>query len=349
MLYEGADTLFMRTKHSECSYILLPQGAKIDIPLAHYALGGGATNVGVGLKKLGFEVEAFFRTGNDATGCSIKEKLAHDGISTTYCTTDNEHGTAISVIIPSQEHDHVALCYRAANRNQKKEDFPLALLEEIDLLYLGPLGGQSQELLPYLAPRAHAAGVTVALNPSMIQLTHDTLELTESLRYCDILVVNTAESGYLMQALLQQKKQPVFYYRQLDQPALLQDYLSFNNTDTSFSLRAIAKLILKSGPQTIVITNGAEGVYVVTAETIYFHPSIPTSPVYSLGAGDAFNSGFLGALSLGVPLEKALIYGILNASSVIQHPDAKQGLLSLEILEQKAENMGTKLVQTYAL
>ncbi len=349
ILYEGADTLHLHQKHSDSSYLLLPQGAKIDVPHVHYALGGGATNVAVGLKKLGFGVEAFFKTGDDVAGCTIREELTQQKISTHYCPVDKEYGTALSIIIPSREHDHVALCYRAANRHQRKEDFPLKLLKDLDLLYMGPLGGHSQELLPYLAPKAQAAGTTVALNPSMAQLTQETDQLTEALKHTDILLVNRLESGYLMQALLQERKMPLFCCVTSDEPTLLNQYLSFNTTKLIFSLRDIAPQLLESGPKTIVITNGAEGVYVIHGQKIYFHPSIPTNPVYSLGAGDAFSSGFIGALTLGLPIEHALVCGIINASSVIQHPDAKEGLLSLDVLEKKAKNLPKGLLRTFDL
>lgn len=350
MLYEGAPTELLRTKSSECSYMLFPQGAKIDIPEVRYALGGGGTNVAVGLKKLVFDVETFFKTGNDLTGCSIKETLSHAQIGTSYCTTDTENGTALSVIIPSQEHDHVALCYRAANRNMKKEDFPLSLLEKLDLLYVAPLGGQSQELLPYLAPYAYAQGVTLAVNPSIGQLTCNAHKFIDSLPYCTMLVVNAVESGYLLQALLQQKNPPLFCYEKSDHPALVQNYISFADSNQSYSLKHIVELIRKRSQLTLAVTNGSEGVYVVSSDDrLYFHPSISTDHIYSLGAGDAFNSGFIGGLTHESSLEKSLLYGILNASSVIMYPDAQQGLLSLEILEQKAPAMGTKLLKTYTL
>lgn len=347
--YEGADTMHLHTLHSDCSYLMIPQGSKIDIPHVHYSLGGGATNIAVGLKKMGFEVEAIFRTGNDPAGQYIRECLIHEEITIDHCTIDPEHGTAISFIIPSLEHDHAAFCYRAANRHQRIEDFPLDLLKNLDFLYLGPLGGDSQKLLPHLAHQASIEGVTVAVNPSMGQLTQNTEELRKALQSCNILLLNTLESAYLMQALLHEKNTPILCCMPTKEPSLLQEFLTFNATNLSFSLYHMAQYFLESGPQTIVITNGIEGVYVITPHMIYFHPSIPANPVYSLGAGDAFASGFIGALNLEIPVEEALTYGIINASSVIQHPDAKQGLLSFELLQEKVQKLGSALLKTYAL
>lgn len=348
MLCEGAETMLLHTDHSDASYMLLPQGAKIDVPQVHFSTGGGATNVAVGLKRLGLEVEAFFRTGNDAHGHDIKESLGKEHIGTRYCTTDEMHETALSVIIPSAEHNHVALCYRAANRTHKKEDFPLELLHELDLIYFGPLGGQSQELFSSLAPLARTLQVTVSCNPSMSQLTHKTDEFIDALKFCDILFVNTIESGYLMQALLRQKETPQLSFSPSAHPALLENYMSFTGTHLTFSVQTMAHYLLESGPKTIIITNGSEGVYLVTAHEIYFHPSIPTTSQFGLGAGDAFNSGFLGAYVQGLSIQDALRYGITNASSVIQYPDAKQGLLDQSTLQKRIAHSNKQLLKTYA-
>ncbi len=344
ILYEGADTLHLHQKNSSCTYLLLEQGTKIDVPNIHFATGGGSTNAAVGLHNLGISVEAFFRTGNDPAGTFIRDTLSCQDIGISHCHIDDKHHTALSIVIPSIEQDHVAFCYRAANRQQQKEEFPLSLLKELDLLFIGPLGGQSRELLPFLAPAASNAGATVAINPSMQQLTLDTTQLIQTLQHVDILIINTRESGYLMQTLLKESHEPLFTLQQTNGPALLNPYVSFN--DLSYTINDVMKQIIACGPQIVVITNGAEGVYLATPETLYFHPSIKTNPVYSLGAGDAFTSGFLGSYLQDVPLDKALVYGIVNASSVIQYPDAKQGLLSLEEIEKRAKVLELSLYST---
>lgn len=333
ILYEGADVLHLHQKNSSYTYMLLEQGAKIDVPAIHYAAGGGATNAAVGLQKMGLEVEAFFRTGNDPAGLFLRKIMQSHGIKTDHCPIDTVHNTALSIIIPSIEQDHAALCYRAANRQQRKEDFPLALLKDLDLLFIGPLGGQSRELLPFLAPAASNAGAIVAINPSSQQLTKDIAQLIQTLQHVAILVINTRESGLLMQGLLKESQSPCFAFLETNGPALLTPYLSFGSM--SFTISDVMKQILACGPDIVIITNGAEGVYLATEDTLYFHPSIATDPVYSLGAGDAFTSGFLGSYLHHIPLDTALINGIVNASSVIQYPDAKEGLLSFdEIMEQ---------------
>ncbi len=342
IIYEGADTLHLHLKKSSCTYMLLEQGTKIDVPDVHYATGGGGTNAAVGLHTMGISVEAFFRTGNDPAGIFIRDTLSCQNIGISHCPIDSEHHTALSIIIPSIEQDHAAFCYRAANRQQKKEDFPLSLLKDLDLLFIGPLGGQSRKLLPFLAPAASHAGATVTINPSNQQLTLDTSQFVQALQHVNILVINTKESGLLMQALLKESQEPTFMFQHTNGPSLLRPYISVG--DIPYTINEVMKQALACGPEIVIITNDAEGVYLATTEMLYFYPSIPTNPVYSLGAGDAFTSGFLGSYLQDTSLETALIHGIINASSVIQYPDAKEGLLTLDELRQRASKLDKTLL-----
>ena len=345
LIYEGTDVLRLHKKESSHSYMLLKKGAKIDIPRIHTATGGGATNVAVGLSRLGIQVEPYFRTGDDAAGKAIRQALYQENISTQYCPVDTREATALSIIIPSFENDHAALCFRGANRNQSKEEFPLSLLKELDLLFVGPLSGSSVDLLSYTIKAAHEAGVLVALNPGTAQLTDSSEELLEVVPYCDTIIVNARESGYLLKALLNEQNYPLFLSTTSNTPHLLEPYVHFNGTP--YTIKDLAQELLSKGVQTVVVTNGAEGVYVVTHEKIYFHPAIPRKKASVLGSGDAFSSGFLGARLLGLSIPFAIRYGVINATSVATAPDAQTGLLTAQALETSAQELSPSLLLEY--
>jgi ribokinase len=347
LLYDGTDVLHLHKKESSFSYLLLKKGAKIDIPQIHKAIGGGATNVAVGLSRLGIHVETYFRTGDDEAGSTIRKTLAQENISTVHCPVDSEHQTALSLIIPSLENDHAALCYRGANRFQTKEQFPLSLLKDLDLLFIGPLSGSSLELLAYVVRAASDTKVSLALNPGMAQLSDNSEEFMSVLPSLDTLIVNKRESGFLFKALLQEHNGPLFLAPTNRSPHLLEPYVHFD--DKLYTIKDLAHILLQKGPKTIVVTNGAEGVYVITQEKIYFHPSIPHKKGSSLGAGDAFSSGFLGTQLLGLSMPEAIRYAVINASSVVAAPDAQTGLLSLAALQDQAKKLSPSLLQEYTL
>jgi sugar/nucleoside kinase (ribokinase family) len=91
------------------------------------------------------------------------------------------------------------------------------------------------------------------------------------------------------------------------------------------------------GPDIVIITNGAQGVYVSDKKNIYFHPPIidPRNVVNTVGAGDAFGSAFVGTFLRNQSIDDALRAGIINSSSVIAHVGAQAGLLTQGEIEEK--------------
>jgi sugar/nucleoside kinase (ribokinase family) len=58
------------------------------------------------------------------------------------------------------------------------------------------------------------------------------------------------------------------------------------------------------------------------------------------GAGDAYTSGFLSAVLSNLSFEEAMIWGSVNAGSVIQKIGAEQGLLTKEEIKDKISSLG---------
>jgi len=179
-------------------------------------------------------------------------------------------------------------------------------------------------------------------------------ELRESLKNIDILILNSIEANQFMRTLIQLdtelKKTVEKTSKTLNNkhaPQLLKSAIIYQ--DITFSLHHYFQEILKRGPRIVVVTNGAEGVYVAKDDTIYFHPSIKTKVISTLGAGDSFGSGFVASLIAEKSIEEAMVRGIINASSVISYLDAKTGLLSTKELEKRATELTVKNIVTFPL
>ena len=334
LVYEGADTLHLHTQKQDRSYLIFEQGIKIDIPALHYASGGGATNVAVGFRRLGLDVTAFYKNGDDTAGRFIKADMLKEKIDISHCIIDPDASTAISWVVPSIEHNHAVLCYMGTHAYLTKNDFTPQLLTGADYVFIGPLHGHSTPLLPFVAQETKKRGLPVAINPGTPQL--DEWKMLEiALPFIDVIIVNTHEARILMKMLGKENKESFQSRKQQNQlPELCTYFMSLDNTD--ITIFDYFHALLQQGPSIAVVTNGAEGVYVATKNKVYFQESIKTNVIFGLGAGDAFSSGFVGALALGESLEMAILYGLINASSVIKFPDAKEGLLSLKELQQKA-------------
>jgi sugar/nucleoside kinase (ribokinase family) len=341
ILYEGAETLHLQLKKSVRSFLLFEQGTKVDVPKLHYATGGGATNAAVGLKRMGFDVEAFFKTGTDDAGTYVRQEMVKEQVNIDHCPVDLSVNTALTFIIPSLEKNHVALCYRAANKHLRVEDFPFDILKQLDYVYLSAFSGPSRALYAEVIERARSLAVPIASNPGIGQLSHDPEKFIDTLRSLDVLMVNLFEAEHLMKMLVEQKKSSIAVNRENAFP--LEPTLFFN--DQSCSLRDFFSSVLNLGPRTVVLTHGARGVYVGHEDMLYFCQSLHAQVVSALGAGDAFGSAFVGALLLNKALEEAMLYGALNAKSVIEHADAKEGLLSLKALEDQLKTVDIQVLK----
>ncbi len=67
----------------------------------------------------------------------------------------------------------------------------------------------------------------------------------------------------------------------------------------------------------LVVKCGPDGAACLTGGTVTGRPAPALSIIDSVGAGDAFNAGYLGAVAQGAPLGRALETGILVAGRVI--------------------------------
>ena len=118
--------------------------------------------------------------------------------------------------------------------------------------------------------------------------------------------------------------------------------------DISFSLRHFFKHVLNLGPEIVVVTNGGEGVYVGTKKHMYYHKSLHSDVVNTLGAGDAFGSTFVGAIYAGEEVPNAIKRGLINSSSVISYPDAKTGLLDWSQVSSKIKEIDDSFIKVVA-
>lgn len=91
------------------------------------------------------------------------------------------------------------------------------------------------------------------------------------------------------------------------------------------------------GPKLVIITDDRKGAYARDEKGAYWYvPMYPDAraPFERTGAGDAFTSTVTAALALGKPFEEALLWGPINAMSVVQEVGAQKGLLKREALEK---------------
>ena len=123
---------------------------------------------------------------------------------------------------------------------------------------------------------AHDSGVRVILNPAPVQTLDD-----EIMAMVDTITPNETEAAVLT---------------------------GVNVVDLASAHQA-AQVFLSKGVRNVIITLGGNGVYCTDGTREELVERIPVQAVDTTGAGDAFNGGFVTALSRGMNLFEAVRYG----------------------------------------
>ncbi len=346
--YEHVKTLNLDTSNKEQSFIILEQGRKIEVDKLAYYTGGGAVNSAVSFARLGFAVESFFKVGTDQEGDAIVQALKKENVSTSHVLRANQVATGTSFIIPGPEGNRTVLVYRGANLTIQENELPRSAIKNTDQIYVTSLSGPAAKLLIPIAKMAKEYGKPIAVNPGTSQLKAGPTMLKAALENIDILILNRYEAQLLMTSLttILPKDEPK-QKNEKSIPKLLRTPLGPNTT--CFTLPQFFNEVLSHGPQIVVVTDGAEGVYVATNKKIYFHPSLKTTIVSTIGAGDAFGSCFVAQLAQGKSIEDALRCGIINSTSVIEYLDTQTGLLNINELEKRLKQLNQSHLKTFTL
>ncbi|MBD3231317.1 carbohydrate kinase family protein [Candidatus Dependentiae bacterium] len=356
--YEGADCMSITKKDSSQQYMIFESGEKIEVDNILYYTGGGSTNSAVSFKRLGFNSSCFCKIGIDNAGKLVLNDLEKESVDISNILKSQKHNTGNSIIINSIRGERTIFAYRGANGFLQKNEIPMKKIKNCNQLYITSLSYGSANLLPQIVKCAKDNNVPVAINPGSSQLANGTKKLQESLKNIDIFILNSSEAKTFMLALIKNNKdyQKAFESKNKKtnttslenkkrNPHLLTSPLTHENF--YFSINKFFKEVLKMGPKIIVVTNGANGVYVSTKKEIIFHPSIKTEVVDTLGAGDSFGSCFVASLLHGYDIYDALKNGIINSASVIGHYGAKPGLLTKKQLEEKRKKIKKNLIQKF--
>lgn len=357
--FQGTHYMTITQDETTCTYMFFPSGSKIEVNDVLYKTGGGSTNSAVSFKRLGFETSCFCKIGSDQASNAILEELINEKIDTNHIIRSKQHPSAQSFIVNSFHGERTILVNRGASGYLTANDIPFDTITSSDHLYITSLSNESAKILPHIVAFAAEHKIPVAINPGSSQLTTGAKQLQESLSYIDLLILNSSEAKTFMLSLVHADKTFQQLFKEdktstscsLDapdhQPYLVENLIPYENI--YFSMRNFFKEVLKSGTKTVVVTNGANGVYVAHQDRIYFHPSIKINVIDTVGTGDAFGSCFVASLLKGYTLEQALRFGIINAASVLSSIGAKPGLLSFNVLEERAQHLDHALLQIIPL
>ncbi len=294
-------TEIIKLKGAKKELIAYPTGAKILIELACFDIGGGATNSATAFRRLGLKTGCIAKIGKDMYGREVLDCLRKEGID--FLGNSGKEHTDFSIILDSKGHDRTVLVYKGAGGKLKAADSKSNL--HAKWLYISSSIGTSYKTSEKIAAEARKKGIKIAFNPSTYLARKGFNFVKKMLVNTDALVLNKEE------AVMISGKQKI---------------------------KDLLKKLNSYGPQTVAITNGAEGAYCIHKQKIYQVLPRKSKVIETTGAGDAFASSLIAGLAMNKDIEYSLQLAVANAESVISHYGAHNKLLTMKEAEYNIKN-----------
>lgn len=311
IIFPIADGVLMETPNDLESQkkIVFELGAKYQVSEGrHETIGGCAANVACGLARLGEEAHCATRVGADQSGNWIKGELEKFGVKTDLVQIGPDHRSDLSAIIahiPSE--DRIIFSDRDSNER-------LEILEDemknigADWIFVSSLNGNVKEnwekKLDKILETAAAENMKLIFNPGQKNIKSNPEKIIEAVRRLQILIVNKDEAIEIV------------------------DKLEGLDKDSLNDEKYLAEKLHGAGAEIVVMTDGSRGAWAFDGKDFLHVEAKKEKVADTLGAGDAFSSGFIAAHLKNKSLKECLDWGISNSSSVVRYYGAVEGLLS---------------------
>lgn len=261
------------------------------IPIEHFEqkIAGNAANNAIGSSRLGMKAAFYSIVGNDDSGKEILAGIKKEKVSTKYLKLDKKAVTNYTVVLNYQG-ERTQLIYRV-NRQ-----YDLPNLDKAKWIYYTAVGKNHVHLEQDIVGYIKKSGARLAFNPGAYQLQRGAKALSPVLKLTNVLFVNKEEAYKLVGRFE--------------------------------SMRDLLLGLRKLGPQISVVTDGSKGAYACDEKRCYKMGVFPVKVVEMTGAGDAFATGFIGALHYNKGIDEALRWGTANSSGVISYIGPQEGLLT---------------------
>lgn len=258
-------------------------------------LGGSSGNLAAGLARLGSRSSMLSRVGDEQMGRFVREQLAREGVDVSHVATDPARLTALVIlgIADRGSFPHIFFRENCADFGIEKSDF--------DENYIGSSHALSITGT-HLSTEQTYEVVCTAIDYAKKQDTRVILDVDYRPVLWGLIPAGGGEERYVESAEVTRRIQTVL--GRLDMLVGTEEEINIagGSSETLTSLRAIRRLtdatiVLKRGPLGCSIYEGA--IPAVLDDGITVH-GVQVEVLNTLGAGDAFLSGFLNAWTNGL-------------------------------------------------
>ncbi|MFV2063128.1 MAG: carbohydrate kinase family protein [Chloroflexota bacterium] len=260
--------------------------------------------------RLGSRVELHSAVGDDAFGDHVRRAMEEAGLDVRYLV-QSEGETAIAIYMMLFGGQKRPMTYRLPGFEPWADPPPVLRSADAapDVVHCGGLlhfPGMWHRGLGPVFEAARAGGVLTSIDPQF-PLTDTpapwSLHLADVLPHTDVLLCDEGEAGMI-----------------------------FDSTDLGDALAAAHAI----GPRVVAIKRGSLGVVVSDGRIVVDQPAIPVLATVvreAVGAGDAFDAGFLDALIRGTTAGEAARFATATAALSLSGRGGAEGITSREAVE----------------
>lgn len=268
-------------------------GGKLEAEESMVAAGGGGTNVGVGLHRLGEAVKIISRIGMDELGEVMVKQLERDGLDLSMLQRGRGK-TGLSVVLVSVDGGRSIVTYRGESGLIDSNEIDWEEIKKADWIQVSSLGGEMQ-FLEDLITFAFKNGVKIGFNPGKKELDQKE-RLMKMMPKLDFFNVNRMEASILTGVPFENEQE-------------------------------LMKKMADLGTRIIAVTDGKRGASVTVNRTWLKMDAFPIKSVDDTGAGDAFVCGIVSGILQNKKPEDYLKMGLASGGSQVMKLGAKDGLL----------------------
>ena len=269
-------------------------GEKIPVGAVESQIAGSGPNVAVGLSRLGFKTAVFSFMGGDGTYTLALNVLKKERVDNQLIKTLKNSKSSFSAVL-NYKGDRTILASHVSYPYALPPHFP-----NPKWIYVCELGHNYKKLYRDVAQNIKNRGNLLGFNPGAIQIMERDRALYDLIAVSQVLFVNVGEA----RSLLKKERQPL-------------------------PITRVASELYRMGAKIVVITDGKKGAYTFDGKQLDFCPTFPSKRVEPTGAGDAFATGYIGALMRKIHPREALRWGAVNGASVVSFVGPQPGLLIL--------------------
>lgn len=284
-------TVHCKLKMPECQ-LCIDYGKKIPVSSIKVQVAGSAPNVAIGIAKMKKNAAVYSQMGKDLFHNIALEFLQKNNVDPKYVKASPGSESGFAAVL-----NYKGESTQLVKQNGKEFRLPKQL-PKTEWIHISELGKGYEKLYKDLMRSKKTKKFKISFNPGTVQIKERKKELFNLIKVTDVLFLNYAEA----EAILGVKEKT--------------------------EIHRLMSQLKKLGPEYVVVTDGRNGAYAFDETQLDFAPMFPGPRIEATGAGDAFATGFLGALIHGKRHDEALRWGSVNAASVVNEIGPTKGLLS---------------------